>query len=63
MIRDNRCPFCGERNVVIGVQDNEVEVQTKSLSNTIEILQDKIKLQEEVIREQIKLIYDYVKAK
>lgn len=58
------CPFCGRESDVTVTQHNSVLIKKLEDShNQIELLQNKIKLQDEVIKEQIKGIYDYVKSK
>ena len=58
------CPFCGrESDVTVTKHNSVLREKLEDSHNQIELMQSKIKLQEEVIKEQIKGIYDYIKSK
>ena len=58
------CPFCGrESDYTVTKHNSELRKKLEDTHNQIELMKDKIGLQEEVIKEQIKGIYEYIKSK
>jgi len=55
------CPFCGGSDDEINDENSHLKKTIFGLQNEIDILKNKSELQEDVIKEQIKSIYDYVK--
>jgi len=56
------CPFCGERDDMFQHEMNHLRYEKENLANQMICLSQKNILLDEVIREQIKAIWDYVKS-
>ena len=62
MFHGRSCPFCGGSDDELNDENSHLKKTIFGLQNQIEILENKTELQEDVIKEQIKSIYDYVKS-
>jgi len=57
------CPYCGESDDMVRHEVNHLQNEKQNLANQVICLSQKNILLDEVIREQIKAIWDYVKSK
>ena len=62
MFHGRSCPICGGSDDELNDENSHLKKTIFGLQNQIEILENKTELQEDVIKEQIKSIYDYVKS-
>ncbi len=56
------CPFCGERDDMVMHEVNHLRNEKQNLANQVICLNQKNILLDEVIREQLKAIWEYVKS-
>jgi len=57
------CPYCGEGDDMVRHEVNHLRNEKQNLANQVICLSQKNILLDEVIREQLKAIWDYVKSK
>jgi len=58
------CPMCGRELDDSSTRHNsDLAKKLENAHNQLDMLNDKMKLQEQVIKEQIKGIYEYIKSK
>jgi len=64
MFHGRGCPVCGGEgnDEMLKEQNYDLKKKIFDLQNQLGIIHDKTLLQEDVIKEQIKSIYDYVKS-
>ena len=62
---DGSCPFCGGggQDEILMQENSTFRKKIDRLTDQISIIKKKNELQEDVIREQIRAIYDYIKPK
>ncbi len=58
------CPVCGrESDDTVTRHNSELAKKLENAHSQIELMKDKLGLQEQVIKEQIRGIYDYISSK